>query len=119
MIINNQFSLRAICLGGIVGLLIAAGANYLLLEDKLQSDLSSKNPSIEKTISILMGSDNGLSKVSHAGLPNTAPYEFQGKLQLMTQSEMLNIYKNDHKLQELMSYLEQIARDINEASLRK
>ena len=43
-----------------------------------------------------MESDNGLSKVSHAVLPNTAPYELQGNLRLATKTEILDL-----KVQEL------------------
>jgi hypothetical protein len=49
MIINNNFSMRAICIGGVVGLLVAVGANYLLPKSNTQSQPAYTNSKIEKT----------------------------------------------------------------------
>jgi len=49
MIINNNFSMRAICIGGVVGLSVAVGANYLLPKSNTQSQPAYTNSKIEKT----------------------------------------------------------------------
>lgn len=57
MIINNNFSMRAICIGGVVGLLVAVGANYLMPKINTQNQTAYPNSKIEKTTPAFVASN--------------------------------------------------------------
>ena len=56
MIVNNNFRMKAIFIGGIVGLITALGANHLLPNNKTQSQPSSTGTKIEKKIPAFVAS---------------------------------------------------------------
>ena len=58
MIVNNNFNMKAIYIAGIVGLLIALGANYLLQSNDPQSQPDSTRSKIKEKTTASIGSDN-------------------------------------------------------------
>ena len=58
MIINNNYSIKAICIGGIVGLLVAVSANHLLPKSNAESQPAYPNSKIEKTIPAFVASSS-------------------------------------------------------------
>ncbi|MDC0864353.1 hypothetical protein OAP56_00155 [Rickettsiaceae bacterium] len=61
MIVNNNFRMKAIFIGGVVGLLVAVGANHLLPKSNTQSQPASPNSKIEKKVpAFVVSSSNPL-----------------------------------------------------------
>ena len=56
MIINNNYRIKAICIGGVVGLLVAVSANHLLPKSNAQNQTAYPNSKIEKTIPAFVAS---------------------------------------------------------------